>query len=250
MEARRGRGGHQTGVNMSQLEDLACAYRILEHHGIIDSYGHVSVRSEKEPNRYFLARHLAPELVRPEDMIEYDLDSNPLDANGRESVRERFIHGEIYKMRPDVNSVVHNHSPTVVPFSVTGVQLRGLYHMAAFIADGLPLFEIRDAQKGTDLLVKTAYLGQALAKTLGGKPAALMRGHGATVVGEDLPRSVGRSVYLEQSARMQLQAMQLAGPGGKITYMDEAEVAASVPPQKYNRAWPAWRAWALEQLKK
>jgi HCOMODA/2-hydroxy-3-carboxy-muconic semialdehyde decarboxylase len=234
---------------MDSLEDLACAYRILAQHNVIDAYGHVSIRSPKDPNRYYLARHLAPQLVRPEDMIEYDLDSTPLNANGRESVRERYIHGEIYKTRPEVMSVVHNHSPSVVPFSVTNVTMKALFHMAAFVGDGLPNFDIREAQKGTDLLVKTPYLGQALAKTLGGKPAALMRGHGSVVVGESLPRAVGRSIYLEMSARMQLEAQILAGPGGRINFMDESEVAASVPPQEYNRAWPLWRAWALEQLK-
>ncbi len=235
---------------MSQAEDVACAYRILAHHNVIDAYGHVSVRSEKNPNRYIMARHLAPELVRPEDLIEYDLDSNPIDANGRESVRERFIHGEAYKARPEIMSVVHNHSPTVVPFSVTGVKMKALFHMAAFVGDGLPVWDIADAQKDTDLLVKTPYLGEALAKALGGKPAVLMRGHGATVVGESLPRSVGRSVYLEMSARMQLEAMMLAGPNGKIAFMHPGEVAASVPAQEYNRAWPLWRSWALEQLQK
>lgn len=234
---------------MSQILEVVLANRILAHHGIIDAYGHVSVRSEKDSARYLLGRSIAPETMREEDIIEYDLDSNPLDANGRESVRERYIHGEIYKTRPEVVAVVHNHSPTVVPFSVTGVTMRAVFHMAAFIGDGLPVFEIRDAQKGTDLLVKTPYLGQALAKTLGAKSAALMRGHGSVVVGENLPRAVGRSIYLEASARMQLQAAMLAGPGGKIVFMDESEVAASVPPQEYNRAWPRWRAWALEQLK-
>jgi len=145
--------------------------------------------------------------------------------------------------------VVHNHSPSVVPFSVTSVPMRPLFHMAAFIGNGVPNFEIRDAEKGTDLLVKTPYLGQALAKTLGGHPAALMRGHGSVTVGETLPRAVGRSVYLEMSARMQLQAILIAGSNGKITYIDEAEVKASVPAQEYNRAWPVWRAKALARLK-
>lgn len=233
-----------------QRLDLACAYRILAHHNVIDAYGHVSVRSASHPNRYLLAKHLAPQLVTPDDILEYDLDSNPQDANGRESVRERYIHGEAYKARPEVMSVVHNHSPTVVPFSVTGVPMRGLFHMAAFVGDGLPVWDIADAQKGTDLLVKTPYLGQHLAKALGGKPAVLMRGHGATVVGESLPRSVGRSVYLEMSAKMQMEATLLAGPGGKIAFLHPEEVAASVPAQEYNRAWPMWKAWALEQLKK
>jgi len=207
------------------------------------------VRSDSDPKRYFLARAIAPETVTPDDIMEYDLDSNPIDARGRESVRERFIHGEILKARPDIRAVVHNHSPSVVPFSVTTVPMRPLFHMAAFIGNGVPNFEIREAEKGTDLLVKTPYLGQALAKTLGGHPAALMRGHGSVTVGETLPRAVGRSVYLEMSARMQFQAMLIAGKDGKITYFDEAEVKASVPVQDYNRAWPVWRARALASLK-
>lgn len=234
---------------MSPIDDLVAAYRILAAHGVIDAYGHVSVRSERDPNRYYLSRSLAPEAVRAEDIMEYDLDSNPIEPGGRESVRERFIHGEIYKARPDVNSVVHNHSPSVVPFSVTKVAMQPLFHMAAFVGEGIPNFEIRDVQKGTDLLVKTPYLGRALAKTLKKCPAALMRGHGSVTVGESLPRAVGRSIYLEQSARMQLQAMIIAGPRGKIAYLDKKEVQASVPAQNYARAWPMWRAKALASLK-
>ena len=232
---------------MEALQDLVAAYRILAAHGVIDAYGHVSLRSPRNPQRYYLARSVAPEIVALEDLIEYDLDSNPLDAGGRESVLERFIHGEIYRARPEVNCVVHNHSPSVVPFSVTGVPMRALYHMAAFVGEGLPNFEIRDVRKGTDLLIRDEHLAKGLASTLAAKPAALMRGHGAVVVGETLPRAVGRSVYLEQSARMQMQALLLAGPGGKITYLDEAEVKASVARQDYYRAWPLWRAKALQK---
>jgi ribulose-5-phosphate 4-epimerase/fuculose-1-phosphate aldolase len=231
-----------------ELQDLVAAYRILAAQGVIDAYGHVSLRSPRNPQRYYLARSIAPELVKLEDLIEYDLDSRPIDDGGRESMRERFIHGEIFKTRPEVMAVVHNHSPSVVPFSVTGVPMRALFHMASFVGDGLPNFEIRDVQPGSDLLVKDPALGQALAKTLGSKPAALMRGHGSVVVGENLPRAVGRSIYLELSARLQMQALLLAGPGGKITYMDAAEVKASDPVQNYARAWPMWRAKALEGL--
>jgi HCOMODA/2-hydroxy-3-carboxy-muconic semialdehyde decarboxylase len=233
---------------MEHFDDLIAANRILAAHGVIDAYGHVSLRSPDNPKRYYLASSIAPELVQLEDIIEYDLDSRPLNDAGRESVRERYIHGEIYKTRPDVMAVVHNHSPSVIPFSVTGVPMRALFHMAAFVGDGLPNFEIRDVQKGTDLLVKTAVLGKALASTLSDKPAALMRGHGAVVVGESLPRAVGRSVYLEQSARLQMQALLLA-QGGKITYLDKAEVKASMPIQDYKRAWPLWRAKALARAK-
>jgi ribulose-5-phosphate 4-epimerase/fuculose-1-phosphate aldolase len=234
---------------MDLIEDLIAAYRILAAHDVIDAYGHVSVRSEKNPNRYFLAGHIAPELVEEKHIIEYDLDSNAIDARGRESVRERFIHGEIYKTRPEVNSVVHNHSPSVVPFSITTVALRPIYHMAAFVGAGIPNWEIRDAEKGTDMLVKTPHLGQSLAKTLGEHPVALLRGHGAVVVGETIARSVGRSIYLEQSARMQMQAMLLAGPGAALTCFDESEVQASMSAQNYNRAWPMWRAQALAKLR-
>ena len=232
---------------MEELDDLVAAYRILASFGVIDAYGHVSLRSPRDPNRYFLARSLAPEKVQREDLIEYDLESRAIDPKGRESVRERFIHGEIFKARPEVVCVVHNHSPSVVPFSVTNVPMRPIFHMAAFIGEGLPNYEIRDVRPGTDLLVKDPELGSSLAKTLGAKPGALMRGHGAVLVGENVPRAVGRSVYLEMSARMQAQALLLAGPGGKITYMDEAEVKASNPVQNYNRAWPLWREKALAQ---
>jgi HCOMODA/2-hydroxy-3-carboxy-muconic semialdehyde decarboxylase len=231
---------------MDPLEDLVAAYRILAEYGVIDAYGHVSLRSPDNPKRYFLARSLAPERVQIEDIIEYDLDSSALDAQGRESVTERFIHGEIYKARPDVLAVVHNHSPSVVPFSVTGVPLRALWHMAAFVGDGLPNWEIRSVRKGTDLLVRDAVLGASLAKALGAKPGALMRGHGSVTVGESLPRAVGRSVYLELSARMQMQALALSKD---INYLDAAEVQASTPHQDYQRAWPMWREKALARAR-
>src|SRR5437016_8242015 len=231
---------------MDYLDDIVASYRILTEHGVIDAYGHVSLRSPTNPQRYYLARSLAPERVQAEDIIEYDLDSNALNAQGRESVTERYIHGEIYKARPDVLAVVHNHSPSVVPFSVTGVPMRALWHMAAFVGDGLPNWEIRSVRKGTDLLVRDSVLGASLAKTLGAKPAALMRGHGSVTVGESLPRAVGRSVYLELSARMQMQALALSKD---ITYLDEAEVRAAMPHQDYKRAWPMWREKALARAK-
>jgi HCOMODA/2-hydroxy-3-carboxy-muconic semialdehyde decarboxylase len=228
------------------LDDLVAANRILAEHGVIDAYGHVSIRSPDDPKRFLLARAIAPETVQREDILEYDLDAQALDARGRESVSERFIHSEIYRVRPDVIAVVHNHSPSVVPFSVTGVKMRALFHMASFIGDGLPNFEIRKAKKGSDLLVRTPQLGVALAKTLGKKPAALMRGHGSVVTGENLQRAVGRSIYLEMSARMQMQALLLSR---SITFLDAAEVKASAPVQDYKRAWPLWRAKALARAR-
>lgn len=229
------------------LEDLVAANRILAEHGVIDAYGHVSMRSPDDPKRFFLARNIAPETVHAEDVLEYGLDGEPVDrARTRDSVTERYIHSEVYRARPDVMAVVHNHSPSVVPFSVTNVPLRPIFHMAAFIGEGVPNFEIRRVQKGSDLLVRDPKLGAALAKTLASKPAALMRGHGSVVVGENLPRAVGRSVYLEMSARMQMQALLLSK---RITYIDAAEVKASNPVQDYKRAWPLWRAKALARAK-
>src|SRR5436190_8539364 len=151
-----------------------------------------------------------------------------------------------WKSSKTATAVVHNHSPSVIPFSVTGVPMRPIYHMASFIGDGVPNFEIRDVEQGTDLLVKTPKLGAALAKTLGKSPASLMRGHGSVTVGENIARAVGRSIYLEQSAQLQMQAMALSD---KITYLDAGEVKASAPVQDYKRAWPLWREKALARAK-
>ena len=233
-------------MNPTQLDDLVAANRILAEHGVIDAYGHVSVRSPDNPMRFFIARAIAPETVQAEDIMEYDLDSQPLDARGRDSVSERFIHSEIYRARPDVMSVVHNHSPSVIPFSVTRVRMRALFHMASFIGDGLPVFEIRKVRKGSDLLVRDPKLGAALAKSLGKQAAALMRGHGSVTVGENLQRAVGRSVYLEMSAKMQMQALLLSET---VRYLDAGEVKASAPVQDYKRAWPLWREKALAKAK-
>jgi ribulose-5-phosphate 4-epimerase/fuculose-1-phosphate aldolase len=235
---------------MSLIEDLVVAYRTLAEEGVIDAYGHVSLRSERDPSRYLMARQLAPELVTEDDILEFDLDSKPVDPRDRKFYNERFIHGEIYKARPDVMAVVHNHAPAVVPFSCTSRSaLKPIFHMSAFIGMGVPNWDIREAQKGTDMLVRTPYLGQSLAKKLGKYPAVLMRGHGATTVGENLQRAVGRSVYLEMNARMQFQAMMIAGSKGKVTYLDASEVAANVSWQNYDRSWNLWRTRALGKLK-
>ncbi|HET7404291.1 MAG TPA: class II aldolase/adducin family protein, partial [Usitatibacter sp.] len=165
---------------MSQVLDLVIASRTLADHGVIDAYGHATVRSDADPRRYLMARNLAPELVTEDDILEFDLDSNAIDARGRAVYQERFIHGEIYKARPDVRAIVHNHSPSVVPFACTGTDLHPMFHMSAFIGLGVPNWDIRDAQQGTDMLVKTPALGAHLARGLGEHPAVLMRGHGST----------------------------------------------------------------------
>ncbi len=233
---------------MSMFQDLVIAYRILAEHGIIDAYGHISVRSSSNPERFWMARSVAPELVTEADMMEFDMDSQPVDAQGRSPVNERFIHGEVYKLRPEVMAVVHNHSPSVIPFSCTNTALQPIFHMSAFIGLGVPNWEIREARAGTDMLVRDSYLGESLARKLDQHPAALMRGHGAVVVGESLAIAIGRSVYLEQNARMQFQAEILAGPDGAITFMDDSEVAANVVWQEYGRFWNLVRNKMLKKL--
>jgi HCOMODA/2-hydroxy-3-carboxy-muconic semialdehyde decarboxylase len=236
-----------------ELQDLVAAYRILAGHGVIDAYGHVSLRSPLDPQRYYLARSVAPERVVPADLIEYDLDSRPLDDGGRESVLERFIHGEIYRERADVNAVVHNHSPSVIPFGVTDRPLRPLVNTGAFIGLGVPTFEIRDVQGSGDLLISSPALGRALAEVLDEAPAALMRGHGATVVAESLPLVCVRSIYLEVSAKLQMQAETVAGPNGRVAYLDDEEVREIVARQDgkrtWERPWTLWRARAVAALK-
>jgi HCOMODA/2-hydroxy-3-carboxy-muconic semialdehyde decarboxylase len=238
--------------DMSERDDLVLAYRILAAHGVVDAYGHASLRTLSNPNRYLLARAMAPELVTADDIVEFDLDSNPVTDPRVALYLERFIHGEIFKRRPDINAVIHNHSPSVIPFGITTVPLRPLCNTAAFIGEGVPIFEIRDFQESGDIIVKTPHLGRSLADTLGPKPAALMRGHGAVVVGENLMLAVVRSVYLELSAKLQMQAMLIAGPGGRIVYLDDREVAATSSRQvsagTWQRSWDLWRTKARAQI--
>ena len=227
------------------LEDLVAANRILADQGVLDGYGHVSARHPRASDRYLMARAVAPELATAADIMEYDLDSVPVDARGRATYLERFIHGEIYRLRPDVHAVVHSHSPSVIPFGVTGTALRPLYHMSAFLVGGVPVYDIRQASGAmTDMLVRSAALGQSLARVLGPAPVVLMRGHGAVVVGASLPAAVFRSVYTEVNARLQAQAMALGGP---VAYLDpeeakraEASIAGTIP-----RPWELWKKKAL-----
>ena len=233
---------------MDALQDLVIAYRLLAEQGIIDAYGHISIRSPDSPHRFWMARSVAPELVTQADMMEFDMESEPVDAQGHSPVNERFIHGEVYKARPEVMAVVHNHSPSVIPFSCTDTSLRPIFHLSAFVGLGVPNWEIREAREGSDMLVRDTYLGASLARKLGRHPAALLRGHGAVVVGESLPVAVGRSVYLEQNARLQFQAEVLAGARGAITFMDDKEVAAQVAWQEYGRFWQLVRNKMLRKL--
>ncbi|HET9271374.1 MAG TPA: class II aldolase/adducin family protein [Vicinamibacterales bacterium] len=219
------------------FDDLVIANRILANEGVVDGYGHVSIRNPANANRYFLARAGAPALVTAADIVEYDLDSNPASGSGA-GYMERFIHGEIYKARPDVTAVVHCHCLDVIPFAAASVPLRPMYHMGYFIGEGVPVFDNRSAFGITDMLIGTPALGKALATALGKSSAALLRGHGAVVTATSLHLAVGKAYYLNLNARLQYQAMQLGG--GKVTYLDPEE--ARKAEQNYERSWDAWKA--------
>ncbi len=233
------------GVDAAAVEDLVVANRILAERGIIDAYGHVSVRHPTNPNRYLMARALAPALVTAADVMEFDLDSNPLDRRGRSMFSERYIHGEVYKLRPDVNGVIHTHSMGVIPFGVTQVPLKPVIHTASFLHVGVPVWEIREAGGVTNMLVNNAALGKSLATALGDKPVALMRGHGNVVVGPNLRVAVARAVFTDENARMQSVALAMGGP---INYISPEEGAKrDREPGDPSRAWELWKALAMKK---
>jgi ribulose-5-phosphate 4-epimerase/fuculose-1-phosphate aldolase len=226
------------------LEDLVAANRILVNHGVLDTLGHVSARSNRDSNRYLLSQSRAPKLVDSGDIQEYELDSRPVRANEHQMYLERFIHGAIYEARPDVRAVVHNHAASLIPFGVTHVPLRPVFQSAAFISAGVPVFEIREAAGTSDLLIRNESLGRALAAKLADKNALLMRGHGAVVVGPSLPMAVRRSINLALNARLQLEAIAL---GGEINYLDAGEAKEIMKREDagLDRSWESWKREAL-----
>lgn len=222
------------------IRELVDANHILFNQGVVDGFGHVSVRHPTFPDRFLLARSMAPGLVTEKDVLVFDLEGAPVEKAGPAVYLERFIHSEIYRTRPDVVAVIHSHSPSVVPFSaVTGTKLRPIFHMCGFLGLGTPVFEIRDfAGLSSDLLISDKRLGAALAQSLGSGPAVLMRGHGSTVVGSSLRQTVFRAVYTEVGARLQTEAMKL----GPVTYLTEGEAVATTNTNntQIDRAWFLW----------
>ncbi len=220
------------------VEKLAIANRILFQKSVVDGFGHVSVRHDKSPEHFLLARNMAPALVTRDDIVTFDLNGNAIDGAGRRVYLERFIHGEIYRARPDVHSIVHSHSPSVIPFGVTGQPLRPIFHMSGFLGEGAALFEIREVAGDTDMLISDSRLGVALAAALGARSTVLMRGHGSTVVGASIEQAVYRAIYAEVNAKLQIQAMTL----GEITYLNsqEAAKAAAINDTQLARTWELW----------
>jgi ribulose-5-phosphate 4-epimerase/fuculose-1-phosphate aldolase len=228
------------------IDDLVAANRILADQGVLDAYGHVSVRNPRDPAHFFLARSTAPETVTTADILEHDLDGNAPQAQGKTLFLERFIHAEIYRARPDVMAVVHTHAPSLIPFGVTGMALRPVYHMSAFLGTGVPIFDPRADFGDTDLLIRTPALGKALAHTLGAHTVALQRGHGGVVVAGDLPHVVFRAVYTEMNAKLQAQALDL---GKRVVYLDpgEAQKAEASMGGTIARPWELWKKKALSR---
>jgi len=217
----------QPDSDEQRIADLVSASRILVQEGVLDSFGHVTVRSLRDPNHYFMPRAMPPALVTERDIIELDRDSQPIDPNAPRTNGERFIHGEIYRIRPDVQAVLHSHSSAVIPFSITPERpLRPVLHMAGFLPVQVSVFDHRDISKDDPslrgkLMVNNAKLGAALAKTLGKDSVVLIRGHGNAVVGSSLAWVVLRAVYTQLNARTQMEAITL---GGQVIYLNEDEL--------------------------
>ena len=229
------------------IADLVVANHILFDQGVVDAFGHVSARHDKRPDRFLLARNMAPGNVTAGDIIEFDFDGNPVDAGGRKVYLERFIHAEIFRARPDVMAVIHSHSHNIVPLSVVrGVKLQAIFHMAGFIGEAAPVFEIREvAGNGTDLLISDGRLGRALAEKFAAAEIVLMRGHGSTVVASSVPLAVYRAVYAELNARYQLQASAL----GEVEFLTAEEGRACVGrvEGQVQRPWELWCAEAMRR---
>ncbi len=227
------------------LQDLAIANRILVNEGVLDGFGHISLRHPQREDRFFIARSMAPALVTSEDLLQVDLEGQVHDEQGRRTYVERFIHSAIYSARPDVRSIVHSHSPSIIPFGVTGARLRPICHMSGFLGAKTPVYEIRhSAGESTDLLISTEALGKSLAQTLGQAQVALMRGHGSVTVGHSIEQAVFRAIYTEKSARLQMEAMRL----GEINFLTDGEAQATSDMNDRHLARP-WEMWKRQALK-
>lgn len=227
-------------VAASTLDDLAAASRILVDQGVFDAAGHVSMRHPEHPERFLMSRSLAPQLVTPDDIMEFTLDSEPCEERGRTPFIERYLHGEIYRARRDVMAVAHGHSPSVIPFGLVSTPMRATYHNAAFLAYGVPVFDIRTRFGTTDIVINSAARGAALAEALDDKVVVLLRAHGFVAVGPTLPAAVFRAIFTEVSARVQLQAERLGGPIASLD-LEEGQKADAINLATVGRSWELWK---------
>lgn len=222
------------------IKELVAANHVLAKLNLVDAFGHITVRNPVNPQRYLMARAIAPAMVTDQDIMEFDLDSNAIDPGAGSPSFERFIHGEIYKVRPDVNAVVHTHSPTIIPFSVSQTPLRPILHTGAFLAPTVPIFDPRETAGPSNLLISDQRLGKALAQTLSGNTVVLIRGHGDAVVAPTIGLAVYRAYFTEVSAKLLLESRQLDGPI-KFLEPDEAARANDLRNTGYIRQWDLWK---------
>ena len=228
-------------VARETLEDLAVASRILVDQGVLDAAGHVSMRHPGHPDRFLMSRSLAPALVTADDIMELTLEGESCDAAGRTPFIERFLHAAVYRARADVMAVAHGHSPSVIPFGLVATPMRATYHNAAFLAAGVPVFDIRDRFGATDIVINSPERGAALADALEDKAVLLLRAHGVVVVGPSLQAAVFRAVFTEVNARVQLHAAAL---GGAMAALDaeEGRKADAVNLATLGRSWDLWKS--------
>jgi ribulose-5-phosphate 4-epimerase/fuculose-1-phosphate aldolase len=233
-------------VDPRLIDDLVAANRILSDQGVVDGFGHVSARHTADATHFLLARSMAPGLVTADDIMEFDLDGDAIDPRGRTLYVERFIHSEIYKIHPEIKAIVHSHSPSIIPFGVTNVPLRPIYHMSSFLGAGVPIFEIREAGgPATDMLIRNPELGAALARRIGTSAVVLMRGHGDVVVGASVQQVVFRAIYTEVNAKLQAEALRLGQ--GEVNFLNAEEAAKATMTNNavLGRPWELWKRQAL-----
>ena len=227
-------------ADTSVLRDLVIANRILAHEGVLDAFGHVSIRHPDHPDQYVISRSLGPAYVTEADLQCYTIAGELVSGDERPGYVERPIHAAVYEARPDVMAICHNHSPSVIPYGVTGVPLRPIFHAAALIGADIPTWDIADEWGDTDLLVRTMEQGRSLARTLGPRTTALMRGHGSVVAGPNLKAIAQACIYMERNALLQMQAMAL----GTVRHLTPGEVQAASAmlqePVVSTRTWNAW----------
>ncbi len=227
--------------------ELALANRIVAHEGVIDAFGHVSMRHPDNPNHYFLSRSRAPELVEPGDFVEYDLDSNPIKDPGVGQYSERVIHGEIYKARPDVNSVCHHHSPAFMPLLANRIDYVPVFHLGAVGGIKPPFWDQHDEFGDTNMLVIKAEEGASLAKALGSGMMVLMRRHGVTVAGTSVKDCVFRTCFSARNAAYQVQALSIGSTIESLT-PGEAHLAGSIS-SKTTGLTRSWEYWSMRVAK-
>jgi HCOMODA/2-hydroxy-3-carboxy-muconic semialdehyde decarboxylase len=229
---------------LPEFRRVVAANRILAQEGVVDAFGHVSVRDPRNSRRFVMSRSRSPALVELGDLMEFELDGTPVDARGRTAYGERMIHGAVYEARPDVHAVVHSHATGVLPFTITAVPLRPVIHTASIIGATIPVWDIRDRFGGTDLLVRTIEQGRDLAGALAANTCLLMRGHGAVVVGAGVPQAVLTAIYLQVNANVLLEARSLGSPRALTDEEIAKATAAQFSPLALDRAWEYYCARA------